>query len=266
MLLKENFSEEYIRSLQKDSKRDPVLLERTVYAFGLLEALARVRMPFIFKGGTCLMMLMDKPRRLSTDIDIIVEPGTDLDDYLEKASAIFPFQMVEEQKRVGKNNIEKRHFKFTYDSPINNKQFYILLDVLFENNHYAEVETKEIRNDLLLTEEEYLTVKIPSADCILADKLTAFAPHTTGVELNKGKDMEVMKQLYDVCSLIEVFKECDVVKRTYEPIALAEIAYRGINVTPTDCLWDSFESALCIASRGKVGAEEYPIYVKGIAV
>ena len=132
MLLKENFSEEYIRSLQKDSKRDPVLLERTVYAFGLLEALARVRMPFIFKGGTCLMMLMDKPRRLSTDIDIIVEPGTDLDDYLEKASAIFPFQMVEEQKRVGKNNIEKRHFKFTYDSPINNKQFYILLDVLFK--------------------------------------------------------------------------------------------------------------------------------------
>ena len=59
MLLKENFSEEYIRSLQKDSKRDPVLLERTVYAFGLLEALARVRMPFIFKGGTCLFQLSD---------------------------------------------------------------------------------------------------------------------------------------------------------------------------------------------------------------
>lgn len=55
MLLKENFSEEYIRRLQKDSKRDTVLLERTVYAFGFLEALARVRMPFVFKGGTCLM-------------------------------------------------------------------------------------------------------------------------------------------------------------------------------------------------------------------
>ena len=43
MLLKENFSEEYIRSLQKDSKRDPVLLERTVYAFGLLEAFVAFR-------------------------------------------------------------------------------------------------------------------------------------------------------------------------------------------------------------------------------
>ena len=69
-----SFAEEHIRELQKTSKRDPVLLERAVYAFGLLEALARVGMPFIFKGGTCLMLLMNRPRRLSTDIDIIVEP------------------------------------------------------------------------------------------------------------------------------------------------------------------------------------------------
>lgn len=66
MLRQENFAEEHIRELQKNSKRDPVLLERAVYAFGLLEALARVGMPFIFKGGTCLMLLMDHPRRLFT--------------------------------------------------------------------------------------------------------------------------------------------------------------------------------------------------------
>ena len=55
-----SFAEEHIRELQKTSKRDPVLLERAVYAFGLLEALARVGMPFIFKGGTCLMLLMNR--------------------------------------------------------------------------------------------------------------------------------------------------------------------------------------------------------------
>ena len=59
MLRKENFSEENIRRLQNFSKRDPVLLERAVYAFGLLEAIARVGMPFIFKGGTCLMLLLE---------------------------------------------------------------------------------------------------------------------------------------------------------------------------------------------------------------
>ena len=105
MLLQENFAEEHIRELQRTSRRDPVLLERAVYAFGLLEALAKVGMPFIFKGGTCLMLLMEHPRRLSTDIDIIAEPGTDLDKYLDRASEIFPFKAVEEQKRIGKNNI-----------------------------------------------------------------------------------------------------------------------------------------------------------------
>ena len=111
MITRENFTEERIRELQKKSGRDPVLLERAVYAFGLLEALAKVELPFIFKGGTCLMLLMEAPRRLSTDIDIVVAPGTDLDDYLSKAAEIFPFQKMEEQKRVGKNNIVKRHFK-----------------------------------------------------------------------------------------------------------------------------------------------------------
>ena len=38
MLLRENFSETHIRNLQNISRRDPALLERTVYAFGLLEA------------------------------------------------------------------------------------------------------------------------------------------------------------------------------------------------------------------------------------
>lgn len=264
MITKDTFAENHIRELQANSRRDPVLLERAVYAFGLLEALARVEMPFIFKGGTCLMLLMESPRRLSTDIDIIVEPDTNLDEYLEKASEIFPFQKVEEQKRIGKNNIVKRHFKFTYDSPINNKPFYILLDVLFEENHYAETIKKEIRNDLLLTEPEYLNVNIPSANCILADKLTAFAPHTTGIPLGVGKDMEVMKQLYDVISLLDIFTVCDKILPTYCSIAQAEIAYRGIDATYEDCLWDTFESAFCIASRGKYNPKEYPTYVKGI--
>lgn len=31
-----------------------------------------------------------------------------------------------------------------------------------------------------------------------------------------------------------------------------------------DCLWDTFDAAFSIASRGKIGAKEYPLYVKGI--
>ena len=207
---------------------------------------------------------MDHPRRLSTDIDIIVEPGTDLEKYIEQASLIFPFKAVEEQIRVGKNNIEKRHFKFTYDSPINDRQFYILLDVLFEHNNYSELIHKTIQNDLLITEPDYLPVCMPSANCILADKLTAFAPHTTGIPLNIGKDMEVIKQFYDVSTLLNVFTDFKKIRPTYEKISKAEVAYRGIDCTSTECLWDTFNATLCIAGRGKVNDEEYSLYLRGI--
>lgn len=76
MLTKENFTLEYVMELKKNRIVDSFILERSIYAFGLLEALCRVNMPFIFKGGTSLMLLLDQPRRLSTDIDIIVAPET----------------------------------------------------------------------------------------------------------------------------------------------------------------------------------------------
>ena len=51
---------------------------------------------------------------------------------------------------------------------------YILLDVLFEEKHYERIVERRIENELLLTEGENLFVNLPSVDCILGDKLTAF--------------------------------------------------------------------------------------------
>jgi len=59
MLSKGNFTHEHIRKLQADRKRDPALLERSVFAFGLLEALTIAGLDFVFKGGSCLMLLLD---------------------------------------------------------------------------------------------------------------------------------------------------------------------------------------------------------------
>jgi hypothetical protein len=261
MIKRESFSKEHIQNLVSQSGRDPSIVERTVYAFGLLEALVRVGMPFVFKGGTCLILLLEKPQRLSTDIDIIVEPGTDIQEYLDKAAKIFPFKCVGEQERKGKNGIVKRHFKFTYDSPTYQRNFYILLDVLFEHQQYETLVRREIRNDLLLTEPNYLSVLIPDENSILADKMTAFAPHTTGILLGEDKDMEVMKQMYDVSSLLDVFSDFNAVQKTYHRIVQDEIAYRGIPQTAEDCLQDTFDAALCVACKGKYNPDEYNLYL-----
>ncbi len=264
MLTKENFSKEHIRALQAESKKDPGLIERALYAFGLLQAITQVGLPFIFKGGTCLMLLLEHPMRLSTDIDIIVEPGINIEGYIEKAALVFPFLHKDEQVRIGKNQIEKRHFKFTYQSPITGKEIYILLDVLFEHNHYARLITKEIKNELLLTDGEPCAVRLPNINCILGDKLTAFAPHTIGIPINAGKNMEVMKQMYDVCTLLDAFDDFAEVQDTYSKVAAEELAYRGNQHTREDALNDTIQAAICIASRGKVNPSEYPIYVSAI--
>lgn len=52
MLSNKNFTKENIKRINELSGNDPSLLEKTIYVFGLLEALAKVSMPFIFKGGT----------------------------------------------------------------------------------------------------------------------------------------------------------------------------------------------------------------------
>lgn len=49
---------------------DIALIEKTIRALSLLEALARSGCPFLFKGGSSLMLHLNTSKRLSIDIDI----------------------------------------------------------------------------------------------------------------------------------------------------------------------------------------------------
>ena len=90
--------------------------------------------------------------RLSTDIDIIVEPGTEVDVYLERAAKIFPFKAYEEQTRKGKNDIEKRHFKFKFESPRTKEPVEIILDVCVKsmvNENFTEEQARSYLKEML---------------------------------------------------------------------------------------------------------------------
>lgn len=272
MIDKRIYSQEYIEEVLNSQKCDPTILERTIFAFGLLEALVTVGAKFTFKGGTSLMLLLDTPLRLSTDIDIIAEPNTNMEDYVKKASMIYPFIGYEENKRKGVNNIVKQHFRFFFKSVLRpGKDISVLLDVLYENNHYARVVEKEIQNSIVVTEGSPVMVTVPSVESILGDKLTAFAPHTIGVKpITEYEDriidkkIEVIKQFFDVASLYDVAKIQSEITESYYKTAEAEIRYRGLDITPEECLKDTFASALSIYSKGKFDKEDYKDYLFGI--
>ncbi len=264
MIDKRVYEIEYIRELQKRYASDPGLIERALYAFGLLEAIKTVDLPFCFKGGTSLMLILDQPARLSTDIDIIVKPGTDVDVYIDKASKIFPFLSKDEDVRKGKNGIVKRHFKFTYYSPVRKKEFYILLDVVFAELPYAKTIKREIKNELLLTTGDNLEVEIPTADCILGDKLTAFAPRTTGILLGSGKELEIAKQLFDTAMLSDHLDDYALFSDTYKIAVKDETAFRGGKWSEEDVLRDTIRACVSIISRGKIDKDDYVEYLLGI--
>ena len=102
---------------------------------------------------------------------------------------------------------------------------------------------------------------MPSVNCILGDKLTAFAPHTTGIPFGVDKELEIIKQLYDISILIDAHDTFNDVYTSYVNTAKAELAYRGLSNSPEEVFQDTIEAATCIASRGRYLKEDYPQYL-----
>ncbi len=74
MILKESYRPERISQFRKQKdfyKTDPAIIEKMIRALILLEHLSESKLEFIFKGGTCLILLLKQANRFSIDIDIL---------------------------------------------------------------------------------------------------------------------------------------------------------------------------------------------------
>ena len=85
MIQEECFEKEWIDKVCSSHKfRHPELVEKVIRAFSLLEMLVKEGCPLTFKGGTSLLLILgEKARRLSIDIDVLCPPGTDIEKYLQ---------------------------------------------------------------------------------------------------------------------------------------------------------------------------------------
>ena len=269
MIDKRTYTDDNIRRIVAKYKVDYQLAQRAIFALGLVEALAKTGLQFTFKGGSSQMLLFPSPKRLSTDVDILVEPDCDIDKAIEKASAVFPFVSCEESIRKTSKSISKKHYRFKYQSPQNGRFVHVLLDVLFAKNNYPKEIEAPLKNDFLIEDEQSaLKIRIPCPECLLGDKLTAFAPHTIGISFfsdgfNSDKRLEVIKQFFDIGTLYDLCEEFPFVRETYIATAKDEIAYRGNTSSIDECLSDSFQASLCILTWGKLYSEDYINYVEG---
>ncbi len=263
MILPESYTPEWIMKKRKTyPKSDPSIMEKVIYALTLVEQLAQTDLAFTFKGGTSLLLILPEPKRFSIDVDIVTtESRGRIEGVLADICKQGIFSKFElDEFRSYKPSIPKAHYLLTFFSQFENKEKVILLDVLYEEHGYPALVQAPITNEWIQTDDNLLTVQIPTVDAITGDKLTAYAPNTIGihfkVEHKDGrvteKQMEVMKQLFDLGILFDRITELTHFKQSFAITSEKEIAYRtGQQITQEAVLSDIIDTSLMIASLGK---------------
>ncbi len=208
-------------------------------------------------------MITGSVKRFSIDIDIIVPPGLDPIPFFRKVITWGKFIRVEEDKR--ENEISLNHFKFFF-TDINGDEKYTLLDLLFDKVLYTKVYNIELKSKILDLDGPPILIRCPSPECLLGDKLTAFAPHTTGIRYNNDKALEMAKQLFDIGILFDHIAKLELFFETYERVATRELEFRKLAPNTTEnVLRDTLGTALMLGMRGyKYDQSEYDELSKGI--
>lgn len=269
MISLESVSKEHIfEQSQRLKIQDPAVLERTIHAFILLERLTLSRMDFLFKGGTALMLLLERPQRVSVDIDIICTvPKKNFETAMRKWVRHPPFTKWEPDTRESdKEPPTRRHYKLYYNAVCGGfRNPYVLLDVVEDDCGVASenILQKEIDCSFLALEGTLSKVRVPIIDAILADKLTAFAPNTTGVHFNSPRLLEdsshqVFKQLFDIAQLFDVMSDLSVVRDTYMSVVRKEACYKAVSDIPRAVLFDTLQTAFDICTFD-IRREKLPI-------
>lgn len=253
MIIEQIQDHEYLQeSIKKFKKKnvsaDIQLLEKTIGALYLVQSLVNSGLKFIFKGGTSLVLLLNEIKRFSVDVDIITEESKEkvnecLQNIIQSQDL---FTRYEENKRnnSASQRMDLQHYKLFFHSVTDESEKYILLDVAYEDNQYpVTINHKIICEKLDIFSES--SVEIPSIESISGDKLTVLAPNTTGIHYHSDKELELMKQLFDVDKLFNQLEDVSIVRESFINIANREIHYRNLkDISYEDVLADIQEFCL----------------------
>ncbi len=262
MIHPQSFTKEWLQSHREKpgyERIDPQLVEKMIHALSLVEQLSLQGLNFVFKGGTSLILLLDEAGRFSIDIDIITTASREVvERVLVTICSTAPFLRYElDEKRSYKEGVPKAHYKLYYTSPSTAKDAHVLLDILFDAHAYPALVRLPIKAEWIHTHQDDVLVEVPTAAAIAGDKLTAFAPTTTGILYGQGKELEIVKQLHDVGRLYHRIDNLEVFIAAFTGTVAKEIAYRGDTCTADQVLDDIVAAAAVVARKERNKAEPH---------
>jgi len=261
MISKECFTGEFLsdqgKILQVGDLRN---LEKCILALELVCRLQREDLDFVFKGGTSLLLHCTLAKRLSIDVDILsLEPLEKFVEVLQKITWDAPFLRWDHQDHRDREAPPTKHFKAFYTSALSGEEESVQLDVICAKNPYARTIEATVNASFLEISEE-TRVRIPSASCLLADKIAAFAPTTIGYPYYpivdatglpaEPRPIKVIKHLYDIGVLADIAADTGETITTYRNIHAEQIKFRGVDHSLEDTLRDTQMAAYHVCRIG----------------
>ena len=260
MIEDKSFSKEWLDGLRQRegyAKAHPEIMEKMIYALYLVEKLVSKGLDFTFKGGTSLTLLFPEIKRFSIDVDIITQAAQkDIEEVLSEIIKDSRFTRFElDEKRSFVNNFPKAHYDLFFTSEFEGAEKNILLDVVFDDVPYPEIVSLPVENNLLSINDTKVHVNVPSINSIAGDKLTAFAPNTIGIPYKIEKELQIIKQLFDIGQLLNEIDNMQVVIDSFKVVADVQLKYQDKQITHDDILTDVIDTAFLIGMQNKNKAE-----------
>jgi len=235
--------------------RNPVLLEKAIIVLQLVGHLAEAGLPFQFRGGSSLLLLVQPVRRLSIDADIATQAtAEELDAVLERVAELPPFTGVEHDVARDRALPPKKHYRVHYPSALpapSSFSSHILLDVLFEAP--GQTEFRLISTPFIQPERD-VRVAVPGINELMGDKLSAFAPQTIGILYHDERTADIVKQLFDIAVLFDVATDLAAVAAAYEVVQANQCRYRQSQFTLDQTLDDTIQACLELSQHDLKGA------------
>ncbi|HMB00115.1 MAG TPA: nucleotidyl transferase AbiEii/AbiGii toxin family protein [Spirochaetota bacterium] len=204
------FTKEHI--LAHSLAASPVLTEQAVHCLQLVAELNAAGLPFRFKGGNSLLILLAEPRRFSIDVDIATgvskaEMKAAVDAVIAKSDIFLKYEIREHKTKPWLPMIS---FYIYYTSHFTRKgENCIMLDAVLKKSPYPGQRMAVACGELYNSDR---TTEVPAVAGLLADKLLTLGPMTLGIPLGKNKEGQRLKHVNDVSLLLTQKPDLDSIR------------------------------------------------------
>lgn len=229
LALKKYFTKKNIENNKFDASG--ALADQAVHCLELVAELVHEGLKFQFKGGNSLLLMREKPRRFSIDVDIATdEPRERIEtclDALVKNHGVFTKWTI--RQHLTKPWLPLASYYCHYKSHyVKADDAFIMLDAQLDRSPYA-THFVPIQCGGLYSSK--IKAEIPFASSIIGDKLLTLGPNTLGIPLAKGKEAQRLKHVYDIAFLLGMSPSLHEIRTSFNACVVHENKLQEKSVT-----------------------------------